>query len=62
MATTMSTSETALLTTDDSTVVKAACAPTTSVLSRLTREPVCARVKKAIGCRSTCAKTSARRS
>ena len=45
----MSTSDTALLTTLDSTDVKAACAPMTSELSRLTSDPVWARVKNAIG-------------
>ena len=49
IAATMSTSDTALLTTLDSTDVKAACAPMTSELSRLTSDPVWARVKNAIG-------------
>ena len=55
------TSDTALLTTLDSTDVKACWAPMTSLLSRLTSAPVWARVKKAIGWRSTWEKTSARR-
>ena len=50
----------ALLTTLLRTVVKACCAPMTSVLSRETRAPVWARVKKAIGWPRTCAKTSLR--
>ena len=49
MAPTIRTSETALLTTLDRTEVKACWAPMTSELSRLTSDPVCARVKKAIG-------------
>ena len=40
IATTMSTSDTTLLTTEDSTDVNACCAPMTSELSRLTSEPV----------------------
>ncbi len=62
IAATMSTSDTALLTTLDSTEVNAACAPITSEFSRLTREPVWARVKKAMGWRRTCENTSVRRS
>ena len=57
-----STTDTMLLTTLDSTDVKACCAPMTSLLSRDTSEPVWARVKKAMGWRSTWAKTSVRRS
>ena len=41
--------------------VNACCAPITSVFSRDTSAPVCARVKKAIDCRCTWSKTSARR-
>ena len=62
IAATMRTSDTALLTTLESTDVNAAWAPMTSELSRLTRDPVWARVKKAIGWRSTWEKTSVRRS
>ncbi len=57
----MSVNETALLTTLESTLVNACCAPMTSLLRRLTRAPVWARVKKAIGWRSTWLKTSVRR-
>ena len=60
-ATRMSASCTRLETKPDRIEVKAVCAPMTSLLSRETRAPVCARVKKAIGWRSTCAKTSRRR-
>ena len=42
--------------------VSACCAPITSLFSRLTSEPVWARVKNAIGCRCTCWNTSVRRS
>ena len=52
----------ALLTTLESTDVKACCAPMTSLPRRVTSEPVWARVKKATGWRSTCEKTSVRRS
>ena len=58
----MRTSPIALDTTPDNVEVKACCAPMTSLLSRETRAPVWARVKKAIGWRSTCAKTWVRRS
>ena len=57
----MRASDTTLLTTLDSTEVNACWAPMTSLLSRLTRAPVWARVKKATGWRSTWAKTSVRR-
>ena len=57
-----STSCSTLDTTDDSVDVSACCAPMTSLLSRLTREPVCALVKNAIGCRWTCSNTCVRRS
>ena len=46
----------------DRVEVMACCAPMTSLLSRLTSDPVWARVKKAIGCRWTCENTSVRRS
>ncbi len=49
-------------TTDAIVDVMACCAPMTSLLSRLTSEPVCARVKNAIGCRCTCRNTCVRRS
>ncbi len=57
----MRTSETTLLTTLESTEVKACWAPITSLLSRLTSAPVWARVKNAMGWRSTCEKTWTRR-
>ena len=57
-----STSESTLATTDDSVLVRACCAPITSLFSRLTSEPVWVRVKNAIGWRWTCRKTSVRRS
>ncbi len=62
IATMMSTSVMALLTTLDSTDVNACCAPMTSLPSRVTRAPVCARVKKATGWRSTWENTWVRRS
>ncbi len=58
----MTTSEMALLTTFESTEVKACWAPMTSLLRRVTRAPVWARVKNATGWRSTWPKTSVRRS
>ena len=58
----MSTRETALLTTLLRTDVKACWAPITSLPSRVTRAPVWARVKKAMGWRRTWPKTSVRRS
>lgn len=58
----MSTRVMTLLTVLDSTDVKAPWAPMTSLPSRETREPVCVRVKKAIGWRSTWPKTWVRRS
>ena len=58
----MTTTPIELPTTLDSIEVNACWAPMTSVLSRLTSAPVWARVKKAIGWRSTWAKTSVRRS
>ena len=42
-----------LLTTLDSVPVKACCAPSTSLFSRLMSAPVCVRVKKAMGIRWT---------
>ncbi len=53
MATRASTSATMLLTTPDSVSENARWAPTTSLLSRLTRAPVRVRVKNATGCFST---------
>ena len=44
-------------TTFDSSVVKACWAPMTSLFNRLTRAPVCVRVKKASGMRWMCRKT-----
>ena len=41
----------------EKTSVKACCAPSTSLLSRETSAPVCARVKKAIGIWLTCSNT-----
>ncbi len=55
------TSVTTLLTRPDRIEVKAVWAPITSVFSRLTNAPVCARVKNAMGCRSTCPNTWVRR-
>ena len=52
----------ALDTIDERVEVIACWAPITSLFSRLTREPVWARVKKAIGCRCTCPNTWVRRS
>ncbi len=52
----------ALQATDDRTDVNACWAPMTSELSRVTRAPVWARVKKATGWRWTWAKTWVRRS
>ena len=49
-------------TTEDMVDVMTCWAPMTSLLSRLTREPVWARVKNAIGCRCTCRNTWVRRS
>ena len=49
-------------TTEDSTLVSACWAPITSLFSLLTSEPVCVRVKNAIGWRCTWLKTSVRRS
>ncbi|CAM5565074.1 hypothetical protein SFUMM280S_08604 [Streptomyces fumanus] len=46
----------------DSSEVTARCAWMTSVLSRLTSAPVCARVKNASGWRWTCSNTWVRRS
>ena len=62
MATSTRTSCSTLDTTDDSVEVSACWAPITSLFSRLTSEPVCARVKNAIGCRCTWLNTWVRRS
>ena len=62
IATMMTTRVMALLTTLDSTEVKACWAPMTSLPRRVTRAPVCARVKNATGWRSTCENTWVRRS
>ena len=51
-----------LPTTLDSVTVMACCAPITSVFSLDTSAPVCARVKKAMGCRWTWVNTWVRRS
>ena len=59
---TTSVTDTILLTRFDSTDVNACWAPMTSLLSRETSAPVWVRVKNAIGCSSTCPKTSVRRS
>ena len=53
MAPSARTRATKLLTTPDSVSENARCAPTTSLLSRLTRAPVRVRVKNAIGILST---------
>src|SRR5665811_2387098 len=62
MAATMNTTEMTLLTTPESVEVKARWAPMTSLLSRLTRAPVWALVKKAMGCFRTWLNTWVRRS
>ena len=62
MTTSTRISVSALATTEDSVEVIACWAPITSLFSLLTREPVWARVKNAIGCRWTCSNTSVRRS
>jgi hypothetical protein len=49
----MATSDSALDSTEDIVDVMACWAPMTSLLSRLTRDPVWARVKNAIGWRCT---------
>ena len=49
-------------TSPDSVDVNACCAPSTSLLSRLTSAPVCVRVKKASGMRCTWSNTAVRRS
>ena len=59
---TITTTPMTLLTTPERVEVNACWAPMTSLFSRLTSAPVWARVKKAIGWRSTWAKTSVRRS
>ena len=53
----VSTSAMTLVTTPASPVVKARCAPITSLFNRLTRAPVWVRVKNAIGMRCTWPKT-----
>ena len=53
---------TTLLTTPDKVAVKACCAPITSELILEIKAPVCVRVKKAIDCFCTWAKTRERRS
>ena len=58
----MTISDRTLDSTLDSTPTIACCAPTTSPSSRLTSDPVCARVKNASGCRCTWSKTWVRRS
>ncbi len=54
MATSVSTTPIALLTTLESVPVNADCAPSTSLLSRLMSAPVWVRVKNAIGMREMC--------
>ncbi len=54
IAMSVSTTPMTLLTTPDSVPVKACCAPSTSLLSRLISAPVWVRVKKAIGMREMC--------
>ena len=51
-----------LETTADIVEVMACCAPITSLLSLDTRDPVCARVKNAMGCCCTWLNTWVRRS
>ena len=58
----MTISDRTLDSTLDSTPTMAVCAPITSPSSRLTSDPVWARVKKASGCRCTWSKTWVRRS
>jgi hypothetical protein len=58
----VSTSPITLETTPDRVEVNARWAPITSLFSRLTRAPVCVRVKKATGMRCTCSNTRVRRS
>ncbi len=62
MTTSVSTSVTRLETTPESVLLKARCAPITSLLSLLTRAPVRVRVKKATGIRCTWSNTAVRRS
>ena len=62
IATSTTTTEMRLPTTPDRVEVKACCAPITSLLSRETRAPVWARVKKAMGWRCTWSYTWVRRS
>lgn len=58
----VSSSVTTFETTPESVLLKARCAPITSLLSRLTRAPVRVRVKKATGIFCTWSKTAVRRS
>ena len=53
---------TLLPTTFERMSVKALCAPPTSVFNRLTKAPVCTRVKKASGICWICSKSFVRRS
>jgi len=62
IAATVVTRMTALLTAVPMVEVTAFWAPTTSLLSRLMSEPVCVRVKKAMGMRWTLSKSATRRS
>ena len=58
----MKTTEMTLLTTPESVEVKACWAPMTSLFRRLTKAPVWALVKKAIGCLRTWLNTWVRKS
>jgi hypothetical protein len=62
MTAAVSTSWITLLTTPESVDVNARCAPSTSLLRRLTRAPVCVRVKNCSGIRWTWSYTFVRRS
>ena len=62
MTAAVSTRPTALDTSPDSVEVKACCAPSTSLLSRLISAPVCVRVKNASGMRCTWSNTAVRMS
>ncbi len=58
----VSRSATMLLTTPESVLLKARCAPMTSLFNRLTSAPVRVRVKNAMGIRCTWSNTAVRRS
>ncbi len=62
MATRVMATPMAFPSTDENVSVKACCASSTSLFSRLTRAPVWVLVKKAMGMRWKCAKTCVRMS